>query len=230
MSIRPHDPPIITSALTEIEQAAKRKAEQAIEQGLTSFVDVGQALAAVRDQRLYRDEYGTFEEYTEKRWNLTRRRAYQLLDAAKVTAELTENNCSLLPATESQARELSGLDPDAAADVMRKAHADTDGRVTAKAIKQARDMTTLADAVAPPSLPAPKADGRRQGKYGPRSKHLPVLDRLTASLDGLVMAATGITALDSSVTAEEADRLTVDLSRQIKALQDLNKLLKERTK
>lgn len=230
----------IDTALSEIERHAKAKAEQTIERGLQSFVEVGEALAKVRDLRLYRDEYGTFEEYAEKKWSLTDRRLRQIIDASKVTRSLPTG--TIVPASEGQARELSGLAPDRAADVMRKAHDDTGGKVTAKAIKEARAMADLADGLpasgapkAKPSpdadpKPAPKADGRRQGKFGPRKKHLFVLDNLTTSLDGLSVAAKEITALDQSVTAEEAARLTSDLSRQIKALHDLNNLLKERTK
>ncbi|GAC50292.1 hypothetical protein GOACH_23_00010 [Gordonia aichiensis NBRC 108223] len=43
-----------------------------------------------------------------------------------------------LPANESQARELVGLDPEQALDVMAKAHGATDGKPTAKAIRDAR--------------------------------------------------------------------------------------------
>lgn len=67
-------------------------------------------------------------------------------------------------------------------------------------------------------------------KYGTRRKHLQVLDALAASLSGLAIAANEITQLDSSVTAEEATRLTGDLSTSIRSLQRINNLLKERTK
>lgn len=43
-------------------ETTKASVEQTIERGLNSFVEVGEALAKVRDLRLYRDEYGTFEE------------------------------------------------------------------------------------------------------------------------------------------------------------------------
>jgi hypothetical protein len=232
---------IITSTLSETERFAKAKAEQTIERGLNSFVEVGEALSRVRDMRLYRDEYGTFEEYAERKWTLTRGHAYNLMSAAEqVSAIAGIAPESPKPANLGQARVLSGLPAEAAAEVMRKAHADTDGKVTAKAIKQARDMLTVASVVGPPDPrktgkptviePPVRADGRRQAGSRSRSKHADVIERLTTSLDGLAMAAREITALDESVTKQEAIRLTDDLSKQIEALNKLNRLLKERTK
>ncbi len=43
------------------ERAVLIRAEATIERGLTSFIAVGEALSEVRDSRLYREEYGTFE-------------------------------------------------------------------------------------------------------------------------------------------------------------------------
>lgn len=63
--------------------------------------------------------------------------------------------------------------------------------------------------------------------YRHRRKHLQVVRSMTAALDGLVIAADGITELDSSITKEEAAQLTRDLSRQIRSLNRLNNLLKE---
>lgn len=57
--------------------------ETVIEHGLTTFVEVGEALAAIRDARLYRAEYATFEDYCQERWSMGRRRADQLIGAAQ---------------------------------------------------------------------------------------------------------------------------------------------------
>lgn len=82
-------------------------------------------------------------------------------------------------------------------------------------------------------LPAAKADNRPKAppKYGGnRRKHLQVIEALVSNVAALAIAAREITDLDHTVTAGEAARLTDDLSKEIKALTDLNKLLKERTK
>ena len=67
---------------------------------------------------------------------------------------------------------------------------------------------------------------------GNRRKHLQVLDALATALAGASIAAAEIEAagLDSTVTAEEATRLTGDLSVSIRSLQRINNLLKERTR
>lgn len=71
---------------------------------------------------LYRVEYRDFETYCQNRWAMGRRRANQLIEAADVTAQLGTIVPNFVPATESQARELSGLDTETAAQVMTQAH------------------------------------------------------------------------------------------------------------
>ena len=62
--------------------------ESIIERGLKTFVEVGGALLAIRESKLYRQEYGTFEEYCQERWGLKERQAYRLMDASAVVAHL----------------------------------------------------------------------------------------------------------------------------------------------
>jgi len=101
----------IANPLTEREEVLLDKCEQIIEGGLKAFVEVGNALIEVRDQRLYRAEYHTFEEYLDKRWHISRPRGYQLIGAAQVVNNLSTNGIQIPPETERQARELVGLDP-----------------------------------------------------------------------------------------------------------------------
>jgi hypothetical protein len=49
-------------------QKALAQCEGVIERGMKSFIEVGTALLKIRDERLYRENYGTFEEYCRKRW------------------------------------------------------------------------------------------------------------------------------------------------------------------
>jgi hypothetical protein len=59
---------------------------------------MGQALAAIRDRRGYRQAgFTTFEQYLQQRWGWSRQRGYQLMQAAEVyrtSLELTE--CQLV--------------------------------------------------------------------------------------------------------------------------------------
>ncbi len=80
---------------------------------MRTFAEVGSALLAIRDGKLYRDGSGrTFEDYCKERWGLKERRAYQLMDAAKATKQLQSCTIVQLPATESQARPLAALPAD----------------------------------------------------------------------------------------------------------------------
>lgn len=98
-------------ALSDIERQALADQESQIERGLKTFYEVGMALAMIRDGRLYRERYATFEDYAWDRWQLKRPRAYELMDAAKVTAQLSEIS-DTPPTVESHAAAMKGLDQD----------------------------------------------------------------------------------------------------------------------
>jgi len=56
--------------------------EKTIARGKQRLMKMGLALGVIRDQRLYRREYGSFEEYCRAKWGCGRQRAYQLIKAA----------------------------------------------------------------------------------------------------------------------------------------------------
>lgn len=94
------------------ERQELQRHEQIIQQGLNTFVEVGQALAAIRDSRLYREDYSTFEDYCKDKWGMKQSRVYQFMDAAQVVKQLQSSTIvELLPTTESQARPLTKLEP-----------------------------------------------------------------------------------------------------------------------
>ena len=102
--------PIIPISLTIPEQSRLAPACEAyrIEVGhLTTFVDVGTALLEVRDSRLYRANYATFESYCADRWNMVASRARQLIAAANTVGNLSSVT-TVTPANERTARELHG--------------------------------------------------------------------------------------------------------------------------
>lgn len=94
--------------MSAIAPSTLAECEAIIERGLTTFVEVGSALLRIRDERLYRESHGTFEGYCRERWNLSRPRAYQLIEAAEVGSELS-TTVDVRPATERVARELAPL-------------------------------------------------------------------------------------------------------------------------
>jgi len=133
------------SELDRVTDELKRN-EAVIERGLKTFVEVGSALMDIRDARLYRNGYATFEDYCQQRWNMSRPRAYQLIEASETVKGLSTNVDTPTPTTESQARELSGLEPETAAEVMKTAH--DSGKVTASSIREARERVAPKPAIA----------------------------------------------------------------------------------
>lgn len=111
------------SELSQSEQGRLTELEQVVERGQQTFVQVGTALLAIRDEKLYRLTSDTFEGYCQVRWGFTRRRAEQIMQAANVIAELSveseksekffasdegkKKDSTPLPATESHAKELA---------------------------------------------------------------------------------------------------------------------------
>lgn len=126
------------SALTTAEAAEFAEAEAVIARDLTGFVRVGGALAKIRDARLYREQYSTFEDYAERKWGLSRTYAYDVMAGAETVAALSAIADTPLPTNEGQARELRGLPPEQAAETMQRAAEATAGKVTAAAIRAAR--------------------------------------------------------------------------------------------
>lgn len=126
---------------TAVEAEELARCETVIARGLKTFIEVGEALTTIRDSRLYRQSHPTFDAYCQERWGWTAGRARQLIGAAETATNVAIAG-GTAPATESQARELAGLSPDDAAEVMRLARQQTGGKVTAAAIASARQAVT----------------------------------------------------------------------------------------
>lgn len=135
----------VTERLTAAEADRCDQLETVISKGMETFVEVGTALAAIRDEKLWRDRSTSFANYLEFYWpDIKRAHAYRLMDAAETVAELSPMGDTPLPTSERQARELRPLkgNPEAAADAMRKA--SEDGPATAKKIAEAvADVTPV---------------------------------------------------------------------------------------
>lgn len=86
------------------EQDAFAKCEAAIENLKAAFWAAGKALQIIRDARLYRVDYATFEAYCEERWGIHRRYADRLIQAWPVAEILSPIGLKKL--TEGQVREL----------------------------------------------------------------------------------------------------------------------------
>jgi hypothetical protein len=141
----------LTRTLTAVEVDYLAECEDRIERGLQTFVEVGTALAMIRDNKLFRADHPTFAEYCEKRWGFTDRRARQIIEAAEIGTMVPVEN-------ERQARALAGVPEPERADVWQKATESTGGKPTAAAIRDAH-------AASRPSQPSAtaEADGQLDG-------------------------------------------------------------------
>lgn len=108
--------------------------EKTIARGKKTFVEVGQALAEIRDLRLYRREYGGFEEYCQAKWGWKKAYANHVIRAADVVTSLPPETATSV-ANEAAARELAKVEPNQRPGVVQ-AIVDEGKPVTAAAIKR----------------------------------------------------------------------------------------------
>lgn len=97
-----NDTTTTVSTLTAAERDFLDHCEQKIARGLETFREVGEALMAVRDNRLYREQYETFEQYCSERWGFTPARASQLVDAATLVELISSTMVNEINFTTSQ--------------------------------------------------------------------------------------------------------------------------------
>ncbi|MGL4881121.1 MAG: hypothetical protein ACRC8K_08640 [Waterburya sp.] len=96
--------------LTVSEESDRDSLERKVER---AFYEAGMALMELRDRRLYRSTHATFEEYCRDRFDYTRRRPYQLIEAALIYDNLIEKCVKflhILPTKEGQVQPLSQLE------------------------------------------------------------------------------------------------------------------------
>ena len=127
----------MNNLLNVSERNELERCEVVIKQGLKTFVEVGQALMLIRDKRLYRSEFGTFEDYCRQKWNMVQQSATRLIRAAEtITILESEPIGSLLPQTESQARPLTKLEPELQAEAWQQVVEQHGEKVTQKKVQE----------------------------------------------------------------------------------------------
>jgi hypothetical protein len=94
-----HAPP----SLPTIDHDRLAELEAVVERGLRTFVEVGLALATIRDEQLYRATHSSFRAYLEQRWSVGQPWAYSRIYASRVALAISAEH-GPLPA---------GVSPDA---------------------------------------------------------------------------------------------------------------------
>lgn len=124
-----------------LAELADLKKLEAVISNVTKAANAGwEALKEIRDRKLYRKDFKTFELYCQSKWNLTGRRVRQLTDAATVVQLLTEKSGTMVPKNTSERaiRELSNV-PEAKRAEVVKAVASAKKELTPGTIKEAAD-------------------------------------------------------------------------------------------
>jgi len=117
--------------LSSVELEQYNQNSKIVIDGRLTFLDVGAALMRIRDGRQYREEYLTFEECCNLKFDITRARGYEMLEAAATVSKLPQNVVNLLQ-NEGQAAALAKAPKKQRAKIIRDVAAS--GPVTAKAI------------------------------------------------------------------------------------------------
>ncbi len=149
------DPVVGGGAELSLDEIAQlKKCESLIAKGLRASMDMGRALLMVRDKKLYRGSHPTFESYVRERWELSRPRAYQLINASVVFHDLSTmvDKSTVLPENERQLRLLARLpDPRARANMWERVVAASEREgvaVSYDLVRRVLDESSLNSAVA----------------------------------------------------------------------------------
>ena len=103
-----------TIPLTGKEKTLKAQLESIVDNGLEKFLQVGQALAELRNKRLYRTEFPTFEAYIQSRFHLHRASVDGVIRSAETAQLLIDSGVELAPdTTATSLRAISALPEDA---------------------------------------------------------------------------------------------------------------------
>jgi len=93
--------------MTTVEQHELAEQEAIIERNMAAFVEVGLALLAIRERKLYLATHSTFKEYCQERWGMGDSYARKTIQGAKTVKEIQASGTIVpLPQNEYQARSL----------------------------------------------------------------------------------------------------------------------------
>jgi hypothetical protein len=99
--------------LTRTEKLRKEELEAVVAGGLAKFLEVGMALAELRNRGLYRTEHATFESYVHQRFGLHRSSVDGVIRSALTAAVLVDDGLRLPPDTNpTSLRAISALPGD----------------------------------------------------------------------------------------------------------------------
>lgn len=200
--------------------------EAIVAKGKDTFIEVGLALARIRDGRLWSATHASWEQYCRQRWGWTTRRANQIAQGANLAADLAAGG-TIVP-HESHARELARVEPDHRGLVLVEAQriADSDGRrqTTARDIAAAASgvVRDPADVIAEIRADAPAAAQLGFGMPGTPSRELSQWDTRPETAQWLVRWAgvkPGDSVLEPSAGKGHIARALRDAGASVKCVE-----------
>ncbi len=123
--------------LTVIENQRLDQLEDIVSKNLRAYYEVGIALLEIRESRLYRNGYETFEDYCRDRWDMGINYSEKIMNSAKVIDNLkSRTNGTTQPQSERQTRPLTRLSAPLQIEAWKKAvETAPEGKITAKHIE-----------------------------------------------------------------------------------------------
>lgn len=142
------------ATLTATEQNKLIGLERVIARTQATFIECGEALATIRDERLYRATHVTFEAYCKEKYRFSRSRAYALMAASEVAGNVSQ--CETFPMSQRAAEELSRVPSAERQKVADRATSNgkplTAARVKAAAKEPATHVLDKTGTVIPPAI------------------------------------------------------------------------------
>lgn len=219
--------------LSDTEAEALITHEAVIERGVRTFIEVGEALLAIREQRLYRVNFDTFEEYCRERWGFSDNYARRLILSSDVVKSVPMGTVT----TERQARELARVPVEERPAVIERATGATGGKLTAAAIRQAASPVTC------DQEDEDEDGGHPQGEDDPRPRKADLKEQLARVSERLMAEQKRVRELEKEAKqwakwGEQRQKLRAQvkdlkerneaLQREVKEGQDTAKVLRRR--
>lgn len=206
--------------MTRTERGRLAELEGVISRGARAFVEVGEALIAIRDERLYRERYDTFEAYCRAKWGISSRYGNILIGSSKV-AKAVVNQGMPAPASADSVAPLIGLRPADQAEAYRMAVEASGGQAppraatmtTAELVRAARDGLTAGGLARLGELDQEQLRREHEAALRQAASDKRARDR-QAAVDRLRHAAKAMRRLGWEDLAARADELMADAGKR----------------
>lgn len=202
--------------LSPQERATLRHCEVAIRRGFRAFAEAGKALATIRNQRLYRENYRSFKAYCITEYKFGYKRALQLIEAVDVMRDL--EGTGVAPLNEYQVRPLVGLDSDMRKEAWAKAVEITGGTTPTQ-----QQVEVAVEAISVP--PEPRTEEEEQAVQLTIADMAGMIDHMQVLMKRVNDTVGQWDYRGRLLTLEERRELSRPISTLLAALRDLKSVL-----